>query len=256
MDIIHSLILGIVQGATEFLPVSSSGHLVLFQKILGFDEPPIFFDTLVHFATLLAVIFYLRKEIILIIKNIKEKANQKIIGFVVLGTIPTVIVGFLLKDNIERVFNSLDLLVFTFLATALILALTKFFENGIRAMEGLGWLRSVFVGLLQALAILPGVSRSGSTISAGLFMGMKRDEAFKFSFLLAIPVILGAMVLQVIDFNWQNLNGGFLPNFAGFVAALIFGFLSLKILEKITIKGKLHYFAFYCLLLALIILFI
>ncbi len=256
MDVVQSLILGIVQGATEFLPVSSSGHLVLFQKVFGIKEPPIFFDTLVHFATLLAIVFYLRKEIFSIIKNIKQKQNQKIIWFLVLGTIPAVIAGFLLKNNIEKIFDSLDLLIFTFLATAIILFLTKFFKNGLKDTEKLGWLGAVFVGLFQALAILPGVSRSGSTISAGLFMGLKREEAFKFSFLLAIPAILGAMVLQVFEFQAGVLNGGFLINFIGFLTAAVFGLLSLKILEKITIKGKLHYFAFYCLLLSLIILFI
>ena len=114
----------------------------------------------------------------------------------------------------------------------------------------------MFVGVFQALAILPGVSRSGSTISAGLFRGVKREDAFKFSFLLAIPVISGAMVLQLFDFDWNNLNGGFLVNFIGFLTAAIFGFLSLRILEKIAAKGKLHYFAIYCLVLALIILFL
>lgn len=240
---------------TEFLPVSSSGHLVLFQKIFGINEPPIFFDTLIHFATLLAVVFYLRKEILFILKNIREKESQKIIVFLVIATIPAVIVGFLLKDKIDEIFNSLGLLSITFLTTAVILSATKFFENGQGAMERLGWWRSLAIGLFQAVAILPGVSRSGSTISAGLFTGLKRDEAFKFSFLLAIPVISGAMVLQIFDFDWANLNGGLLPNALGFVAAAIFGFLSLFILEKIAVKGKLHYFAMYCLVLGFLVIF-
>lgn len=265
MDIIHSLILGIAQGITEFLPVSSSGHLVLMQKFFNIKEPPIFFDTLVHFATLMAVIFYLRKEILSIIKNInpvrngasdgvKEKNTQKLLALIVLATIPAIVIGFLLKDSIEGIFNSVGLLAVTFLITALILFITKFFENGQKQMEELSWFSSLLVGVFQALAILPGVSRSASTISAGLFSGLKREEAFKFSFLLAIPVISGAMVLQLFNFNWSNLNGGLIPNFTGFFAAAISGFLSLKILEKITTKGKLHYFAIYCFLLGLAIL--
>lgn len=256
MDIIQSLILGVVQGVTEFLPVSSSGHLVLFQKFFKIQEPPIFFDTLVHFATLLAVVFFLRKEIWRIVIGLNKKENWRIIALIVFATMPAVVVGFLLKNNIEQLFNSLDLLVYTFFATGVILFLTKFFTKGEKIVQNIGWLKSIFIGIFQALAILPGISRSGSTISAGLFMGLKREEAFKFSFLLAIPAILGAMVLQIVDFQPSSLNGGFLVNFVGFLTALVFGLLSLKILEKIILKGKLHYFAFYCLALALIILFI
>ena len=252
MDIIQSLILGAVQGVTEFLPISSSGHLVLFQKLFGLKEPPIFFDTLIHFATLLAIVFYLRKEIWSIVLGLNKKENQRLIGLIILATIPAVFVGFLFKEKIEGAFDSLNLLVFTFLLTALILAVTKFFENGQKGLEKLGWIGALLIGLFQAVAILPGVSRSGSTISAGLFTGLKRDEAFKFSFLLAIPVILGAMILQLFNFSWGNLNGGFFANFAGFLTAVTFGFLSLKILERITAKGKLHYFAYYCLALGLI----
>jgi undecaprenyl-diphosphatase len=226
------------------------------QKFFNITEPPIFFDTLIHFATLLAVVFYLKKEIWQILSGLNKRENQKIVGFIILATIPAVIVGFLIKDNIEGVFNSLSLLSITFLITAVILFATKFFENGQKNITNIGWLNSLFIGMFQALAILPGVSRSGSTISAGLFTGLKREKAFKFSFLLAIPVILGAMILQIFDFSWSNLNGGFLLNFTGFLTAVIFGFISLKILEKITAKGKLHYFAFYCLALSIIILFI
>lgn len=254
MDIIQSIILGVVQGVTEFLPVSSSGHLVLLQNIFGLKEAPIFFDTLIHFATLLAVIFYLRKEIWSIISGLNKKENQRLVVLIVLATIPAVIVGFLFKNKIEQAFNSLDILVLTFLITAIILFATKFFEKGQRVLAGLGWMGALLVGLFQGMAILPGVSRSGSTISAGLFTGLKRDDAFKFSFLLAIPVILGAMVLQVVDLNMFQLQNNLLADFVGFIAALIFGFLSLKILEIITAKGKLYYFAFYCLALSAIIL--
>jgi len=253
MDIIQSLILGAIQGITEFLPVSSSGHLVLFQKIFGFQEPPIFFDTLVHFATLLAVVIFLRKEIFSIAKDIKDKKNQKLIALLILATIPIVIVGLLIKENINQVFNSLELLSIAFLATAVILLFTKIFRNEQKSLEKLGWINSLFIGVFQALAILPGVSRSGATISAGLFAGLKREDAFKFSFLLAIPAILGAMVLQIFEISPESLIGGFAANFIGFITAAIFGFLSLKILERIIVKGKLHYFAIYCFSLGIII---
>lgn len=254
MDIFQSLILGIVQGITEFLPISSSGHLVLMQKFFNIKEPPIFFDTLIHFATLLAVIFYLRKEIISILDNIKKKDTQRFLFMIILATTPAVIVGFLLKDKMSEIFNSLNFLSITFFVTAIILAATKFFENGQKYLKNITWFDSLFIGVFQALAILPGISRSGSTISSGLFRYLKREDAFKFSFLLAIPVILGAMVLQMFDIKQCGLCSDFLANFVGFIAALIFGFLSLKILEKVAAKGKLHYFAFYCLALSLIIL--
>jgi len=256
MSVFEAFILGTIQGLTEFLPVSSSGHLVIFQKIFNIQEPPIFFDTLIHFATLLAVVFYLRKEIFLIIKNLKEREGQKIIAFLVIATLPAVVCGFLLKDKIDEIFNSLDLLIITFLITAIILALTKFFERGQKSMEKIGWLNSLFIGLFQTLAILPGISRSGSTISAGLFIGLKREDAFKFSFLLSIPVILGAMTLQIFDFKQVGPSGNFLPNVIGFITAAFFGFLSLKLLKRVTVEGKLYYFAIYCLFLVVIILFL
>lgn len=254
MDIFQSIILGIVQGITEFLPISSSGHLVLFQKLFGMQEPPIFFDTLIHFATILAVVFYLRKEIWSILKGLNRKENQRLVTMLFLATIPAVIVGFSIKDEIDEIFNSLSLLAISFLITSFILFLTKFFEKDKKDMVKITWVDSLFVGIFQALAILPGVSRSGSTISAGLFRGLDRISAFKFSFLMAVPVILGAMVLQLAYVDINSMQNNLIQNFLGFTAALISGFLSLKLLEIITVKGKFHYFSFYCLALALVIL--
>ena len=254
MDIIQSLILGIVQGMTEFLPVSSSGHLVLFQKLFGLREAPIFFDTLVHLATLLAVVFYLRKDIINILMNLKRNAN--LIICIIIGTLPAVAFGLFFKKEIEATFDSLPLLSAGFFVTAILLFLTKFFKEGEKDLSKINWIDSLLIGVFQAVSILPSISRSGSTISAGLFRGIKREDAFKFSFLLSIPAIFGAMVLQIFDFDWNNLDGGFLVNFIGFLTAAIFGFLSLKFLEKIAVKGKLYYFATYCLILAILVLFL
>lgn len=255
MDIAQSILLGIVQGLTEFLPVSSSGHLVLFQKLFGFQEAPIFFDTLVHFATLLAVLFYLRKEIWQILTNLKKSIN--LIWLLVLGTLPAVIFALLFKDYIENSFNLVWLLSVGFFITAALLLATKFIGNEKKDMQEISWLDSFIIGIFQAVAILPSISRSGATISSALYRGIKREDAFKFSFLLSIPAIAGAMVLQVFDFNPSNLNGGFWPNALGFIFAAVFGFFSLFILERIAQKGKLHYFAVYCFVLgALILLFV
>jgi undecaprenyl-diphosphatase len=252
MDITQSILLGIVQGLTEFLPVSSSGHLVLFQKLFGFQEAPIFFDTLVHFATLLAVVFYLRKEIWQILTNLKKNLN--LIWLLILGTLPAVVFALLFKDYIESTFNSLWMLSVGFFITAVLLFATKFIGSGKKDMQKINWVDSLIIGILQAVAILPSISRSGATISSALYRDIKREDAFKFSFLLSIPAIAGAMVLQVFDFNPSNLNGGFWPNALGFVMATIFGFFSLFLLEKIAQKGKLHYFAIYCFALGVIIM--
>jgi undecaprenyl-diphosphatase len=253
MDIIQAIILGIVQGITEFLPVSSSGHLVLFQKLFGLKEAPIFFDTLLHFATLMALIFYFRKEIVDILVNFKKNIN--LIWLFILGTLPAVIFVLLFKDQVEESFNSVWMLSAGFLITAALLFATKFLREGEKDLHNISWLDSIIIGIFQAISILPSISRSGATVSSALYRNIKREDAFKFSFLLSIPAILGAVVLQIFDFNWQKLNGGILPNTLGFLAAAIFGFLSLKLLERIMVKGKLYYFAIYCFALGLVILF-
>ena len=253
MNILESIILGVVQGITEFLPISSSGHLVLFQKIFGINEPPIFFDTMVHGATLAAVIFYLRKDLVNILLNIKK--NTKLIVFLIIGTLPAVFVGLFLKEEIEKTFDSLLLLSVGFLITAIVLFLTRFFSEKGRDMEKLNWKDSLVVGVSQAFSILPSISRSGFTISSGIFMGLDRKTALKFSFLLFIPVIAGAVILQMFDIGSVSLNE-IISSVIGFFPALIFGFLSLKFLDKYMASKKFSLFASYCLFLAIISLII
>jgi len=254
MNLIQSIILGAVQGLTEFLPVSSSGHLALFQHFFSFQTPPIFFDTIVHLGTLLSVVFYLRKEIIYILKTIKEQQTIKLILLIIVASLPAVIVGLLIKDKIEEIFSSLYLVGISFIITSIILFCTKFFKNEKKDINQISWMDSLFIGVFQAFAILPGISRSGSTISASIFRDMKREDAFKFSFLMSIPVIFGAFLLQFKEQNFDLFNGDILTNLAGFLFAVIFGFLSLKIVEKVLVKGKLHYFAPYCFILGVLVL--
>ncbi len=253
MNIFQAIILGIIQGITEFLPISSSGHLVLVQKLFDLQTPPIFFDVLVHVGTLLAIVVYLRRDLIKIILGLKNKEVQKLIVFVVVGTLPVVVVGFLLLDFIENIFNSFLTVGISFLITAAILMGTVFVKKTEKSLEGMGWLDSIFIGIFQAIAILPGVSRSGSTISAGLFRKMERNSAFKFSFLLAIPAICGALVLQLIQ-DKIPLDCSFSIGLLGFVFSAIFGLLALKILERVLIKGKFFFFAIYCFVLGLVVL--
>ena len=249
----QAVILSIVQALTEFLPVSSSGHLVLTQKLLDINTPPIFFDTLIHIGTLFAVLFYLRKELIEIIFNLKDKFNQKLILLIILGTSPIAIVGVLFKDNVEDIFNSLYVVGYSLIFTALVLWSTKFFKNQQKDIKNINWKDSLFVGFFQALAFLPGVSRSGSTISAGLFRKINRESAFKFSFLLAIPAFLGALFIQLIDIQ-KGMPIELSTGLIGLVVSFVFGLLALKLLEKVLLNGKLFLFGIYCFLLGIFIL--
>lgn len=256
MDIIQSIILGTVQGITEFLPVSSSGHLALLQDIFGFRESSIFFDTLVHLGTLSAVIVFLRKDIFNILKTLKEKATLKLIALIIVATVPAIIVGLLLQDIIEVIFASMIFIGLSFILTSIILSATYFLRNYKKDLNSITWFDTLFIGVFQALAILPGVSRSGSTISASFFRGVKKEDAFKFSFLMSIPVILGAFLLQLSNQNFRLFNGDIVVNLVGFLSAVIFGLLSLKIIERVVIKGKLHYFAVYTFILGALILIV
>jgi len=253
MGIIQSIILGLVQGLTEFLPVSSSGHLVIFQKLMGLKEAPIFFDTLIHLGTLTAVVFFLRREIVAILRTLADKGTQRLIFNLVLATIPAVAAGLLLRDIIGEVFNSLTIVGFGLLFTSLILFLTKFAKKK-KEIGQLSWVDSLFVGIFQAFSILPGVSRSGSTVSAGLYRGLESESAFRFSFLMAIPVILGAGILQIGDIQSNFSSASLISNLIGFVVSVVAGFLALGILEKIMLRGKVHYFSIYCLILGVLVI--
>lgn len=253
MTLFEAIFLGTLQGLTEFLPISSSGHLVLAQKFLGLKSPPIFFDVLIHVATLWAIVIYLRKDLIKLLSGLREKENQKLVFLVVLGTLPIVIVGFLLLDYIEKIFNSFLAVGISFLITSAILASTWLIKKMEKNLGGITYLDSIFVGFFQALAILPGVSRSGSTISAGIFRKIERTAAFKFSFFLAIPAICGALILNLAQAEIFS-DSSFLGGFLGFISAVISGLLALKVLEKALIKGNFYFFAIYCFILGITVL--
>jgi len=244
VTLFKAVFLGIVQGLTEFLPVSSSGHLVIGQKLLGFKQPPVFFDVLVHLGTLAAVLFFFWSEF--------KKINLTKIWLVAGGTIPALIVGLLLNNYTETIFNSLTLVGVCLLVTAVLLFSTRKMKKEKLDFSQLKFSQAFIIGCFQALAILPGISRSGSTVVAGLGQGLKRRSAFAFSFYLAVPAMIGALVLQLpqICANSGQLELGLV----GMLTAAFSGFLSLKMLEKTVLKGKLFYFAFYCLFLGLIVL--
>lgn len=247
MSYFQAIILAIVQGLTEFLPISSSGHLVIFQKIFDLKEPPVLFDILVHVGTLGAILVYFRNELI--------KISQKTIWLIIIGTIPAVVVGLFLENYINQIFNSLELVGITLLVTGGLLLSTKKLKSFNRRFNQLKWQDSLFVGLFQALAILPGISRSGATIVSGLWRKIDRETAFQFSFYLAIPAILGALVLQIPNLIYSPCNY-FHQGILAMIIAGVVGYGALKILEKSLLSAKFWLLGFYCLFVGLIILFV
>ena len=246
MTLLEALISGAVQGITEFLPISSSGHLVFVHKIFGFKEPSIFFDICLHVATAMAVIIYFGKDII----ALARERNIKWLFFIIIATVPAVLAALLFEDRISEVFVSPSKVAFMLVITGAVLfigqiSLWKRKDDG----NPPTLISSLLVGIAQAFALLPGISRSGMTISMGLVGGMKKEEAFRFSFLLSIPVILGATLYKVLTEDMGAVVSGNLVNYAsGMIIAFIVGLLSLHVLWKV-IKGKqLFIFAAYCIL--------
>ena len=252
MELIKAIILGIIQGLTEFLPISSSGHLVLAQKIMGFTEPPLIFDTVLHLGTLFAVVLVLWGDIWPLLK----KPFQKMTALLIVGTIPTALLGILLKDFFDNLFKSGKTLGVEFIITGLVLLAAQRMSNGHKKLKETTGMDAIFVGIMQGIAILPAVSRSGLTIAGALFRKMDREFAARFSFLLSIPAILGATVLQVKDIAE---GGAVLPAtsslIGGFIFSFIFGIISVKFMMKVIKEGKLNGFGIYCSVLgALVIL--
>jgi undecaprenyl-diphosphatase len=258
MNIFTAIALGAVQGLTEFLPVSSSGHLVLFQRIFGVSEPALFFDTMVHVGTLAAVFVVLWRDIWAILRRLW----QPLTAYLILATIPTVIVALAFKDFIEGAFESGQFLGFAFLITAALLTgselLARRSASALKKPGEMNWLDALVVGVLQAAAIVPGVSRSGATLSGALSRRMDRDFAARFSFLLSIPAILGALVLQIKDLAESGgaaaggIGAGAL--IAGTVSAAIVGFFAVRFMLKIVRERSLFGFAIYTALLGALVL--
>ena len=249
MDIVHTVILGIIQGLTEFLPVSSTGHLVILQYFIkDFRQSGISFDVFVHLATLMAVIVYFYKDILEMLRF----KNKKWIYLVIIGTIPAGIVGVLFKDAIEHAFSNVLLVCITLVVTGVILFISDKITDLKKNKEDITLMDALIIGAFQAVAILPGISRSGSTIAAGIFRGVNRDASTKFSFILSIPAILGAVVLSLKDFQKVS-SADYIPYLAGFFAAFIVGLLSLKLLTLIIRSKNLKFFSYYCWTLAVIV---
>ncbi|MBF0226292.1 MAG: undecaprenyl-diphosphatase UppP [Desulfobacterales bacterium] len=258
MNIFHSIVLGIVQGLTEFLPVSSSGHLVLFQNIFGMKEPEIFFDLCLHFGTLMAIILIYFSEIKNIISsffkgfrnthffsNIFEDKDLKLAFLIIIGCIPTAIIGLIIEKNSDKLFSSIFMVGIMLIITGLILFLTRFFKTATLDIKGFSFKKALIIGFVQGIAVIPGISRSGSTISTALFLGINKETAAKYSFLLSIPAIAGAELIVLLGAS--NIEAHFdISTFVGMLSAFVTGYLSLKLLIRIVNQGNLYIFAPYC----------
>ncbi len=262
MDWLNALIMGIVQGLAEYLPISSSGHLEIFNKILGLDlskESALSFDLALHVATVLSTIVILWREfypLCLSFFTIKRDRDFWMVCKILVSCIPVAIVGLCFKDQVEQFFGGNLLVVgICLLVTALLLALT-YFTRGVNTAAGrrgrdITWADAFIIGCAQAVAVLPGLSRSGSTIATGILLGDDREKVARFSFLMVIIPILGEALLDVKDMLGGDIASssasvGFIPLMIGFVAAFVVGCLACKWMLEIVKKGKLIWFAIYC----------
>lgn len=254
MNTIQAFVLGAVQGLTEFLPVSSSGHLVIFQHLFMIKEPPLTFDVLVHMGTLLAVFVAFREDII----DILRKPFSRITYLLLVGIIPAGLAGFFLAPYIEQAFQSLLVVGVGLIFTGFILKYSEYVSKHslqLKLSDQMSYRDALAIGCIQALAIVPGISRSGSTIAAGLMTGLDRDFAARYSFLLSIPVILGAGIFELKDVVEEGLVMAELINYSvGFVAAAVFGYLAIRFVMNLVKEGKLSVFSYYVWFIGLITL--
>ncbi len=256
MELFQAFILGIVQGATEFLPVSSSGHLVLVPATLGWNAPSLVFDTTVHLATLLAVVAVFWRDLLGLIvgwwQGLRrgqpfQTIESRLAWWVILGTVPGILAGILLKETFESLFASPQAVGAFLLLTALLLVLAEVFGRRRRELTTMTWLDSLFIGIGQAVAIAPGLSRSGTTMAVGMFRGLTRDAAARFSFILSVPIIAGAGLMQLVT---QASNGNISAQapelIIGFLVAAICGYAAIRLFLAYLRKRSLYPFAAYC----------
>ena len=262
METAQVILLGIIQGLTEFLPVSSSGHLVLLQNLFGFSEPELLLDISLHIGTLFAVCIVFSKEIRSILLTvlripglirssegisslIAENEQVKILVLIIAGSIPTAILGLFFRKIADQIFGNVCIVGIMLLLTGTLLWFTRQAGLRNRNLKQVAIKDALIIGLAQGIAILPGISRSGSTISTALFLGVNREVAGRYSFLLSIPAILGALIMG-IDFSSVNESISAEMILMGTVAAGIVGYLALRVLLQVVKRGQMHCFAPYC----------
>jgi len=239
-------ILSLLQGFTEFFPVSSSGHLVLFQSLLNFKDIPLIYDIFFHMGTLLAVVIYFFSDLKELTLHFYKRKNFHFILLIVTASIPTAIIGLFFKHPLESLFDRPEMIGYMLIVTAIFL----FFSKYVRFPKINDFVSAFIIGFFQGIAIIPGISRSGFTISVALILSLGYLFSFRFSFILSIPAILGAVVLEFNDIPFKSEHMGYLMT--GAVLSALFGIIALSILKKIVLKEKFHYFAYYCLIAAIV----
>jgi undecaprenyl-diphosphatase len=246
MDLIQTLILAVIQGVTEWLPISSSGHLVVAQEYFGL-APPVIFDVMLHVGTLLVVLIVFWKDVAEILKAVAQldfdTEEGKLAVFIVVGNIPTALIGFIFRGVFKPLFYDPLTVGLALLGTGCILYVSKYGKNG----KEMSYSDAFLMGIAQGIAIIPGVSRSGVTIATGLLSKLRKEKAFKFSFLLSIPAVVGAVILESEDLVLGEIDG--LTMVLGVTVSMIVGYVALKLLRRLLLKERFHLFAFYCWLL-------
>ena len=264
--------LGVVQGLTEFLPVSSSGHLVIFQYLFNLKEPEVLFNVGVHTGTLVAVIVFFRKDLHRIFASVYRFLNDvlnkkasfadgtqdidiKMALLIIVGTIPTGILGLAFHKIVDRIFSSVVLVGVMLIVTGSLLTVTLWRKNNGKDIKRFSIKDALTIGLMQGISILPGISRSGSTIAVGLFLGLERETSARFSFLLSIPAIIGATILEFKDISTYP-SAQIISMMIGALTSCLVGYGALGSLLYIVKKGRLHFFAPYCFAAGIIALII
>ncbi|MBL7070445.1 MAG: undecaprenyl-diphosphate phosphatase [Candidatus Omnitrophica bacterium] len=240
---LNYIFLGIVQGITEFLPISSSGHLVLIQRLLGVGGEELGLTLILHLGSILAVVIFFFQDILAALRDTRT------LWLIFIATLITGVVGFFARGFFEALFTAYSLVALALIVNGIILIFAQRFINSQRKIIGVK--DAIIAGLAQAIAIIPGISRSGLTISALLFRKVERQTSFKFSFIILIPAIAGATILQIKRISF-SLQGNLFNLAAGFIASLISGLFALWLLKLILERTKLHYFGYYCILLGMI----
>jgi len=250
MEIINAIILGIIQGITEFLPVSSSGHLEIAKAILGENkvgEESLLMTVVLHFATALSTIIIFRKDILEILKGLFQFKNNDSFWFslkIVFSMIPAALVGVFFNDEIEALFGgALTLVGSMLLVTGLLLFLA---DKAKASAKKVGIKHAILIGISQAIAILPGISRSGATISTAVLLGIDKEKAARFSFLMVVPLIFGKMAKDILSGDIQYETTTFIPLLVGFIFAFLTGMFACKWMIKLVKSSQLKYFAYYC----------
>jgi undecaprenyl-diphosphatase len=240
VDFWQAIALGAVQGITEFFPISSSGHLVLFQAFFGLKEPQLAFDIFLHVGTLVSILIVFWKDIISLF------GNRRLLFAIVTGSVPTFLIGFFFKDAAESMFAAPRLVGYMLIATGIFLIIASVYARRKPASNEPGVVTSLIIGVAQGAAVMPGISRSGATIGSGLLCGLEKEAAIKFSFLLAVPAILGASLLKIIKIGEALTGQGTGWFFAGAVTACVTGVFAIKILLRVVRNNRLYLFGIYC----------